>query len=201
MGNKIKFGLKNVHYAILTETPDQTTGAITSSYSDVRSWAGAVSISLAPEGSDNPFYADDRVYYRVQKNNGYSGDFESALIPDDVYESVLNMQRDNDDILVESAKNANSTVFFALLFEIDGDTKARRYCLYKCSLTRPTIAGATKEEDSTPQTETVTITAVPRADSDEYIRAVADESTDTTKYSGWFSAVPVPDFTPPAPAE
>lgn len=196
MANKIKFGLKNVHYAILTESTDSQTGKITSSYGTVKSWPGAVNISLEPQGTDSPFYADDRVYYRVSKNNGYSGDFESALIPDDVYESILNMDRDDDDILVESASNSNSTTYFALLFEIDGDAKARRFCFYKVSLTRPTIAGATKEEDATPQTETVTMTAVPRADEDEYIRAVADEATDATKYAGWFSAVPVPTFTP-----
>lgn len=194
MANKIKFGLKNVHYAVLTETVSQT-GVITSSYGAVKSWPGAVNLSLDPQGTDNPFYADDRVYYRVSKNNGYQGDFESALIPDDVYESILNMERDDDDILVESASNSNQTTYFALLFEIDGDAKARRFCFYKVSLTRPTIAGATKEEDATPQTETVTLTAVPRADADEYIRAVADEATDATKYAGWFSAVPVPTFT------
>ena len=196
MANKIKFGLNNVHYAILTESTDSQTGKITSSYGTVKSWPGAVNLSLEPQGTDSPFYADDRVYYRVSKNNGYSGDFESALIPDDVYESILNMDRDDDHILVESASNSNSTTYFALLFEIDGDAKARRFCFYKVSLTRPTIAGATKEEDATPQTETVTMTAVPRADDDEYIRAVADEATDATKYSGWFSAVPVPTFTP-----
>lgn len=196
MANKIKFGLKNVHYAVLTETVNSQTGAITSSYGTVKSWPGAVNLSLEPQGSDNPFYADDRVYYRVTKNNGYSGDFESALIPDDVYESILNMERDDDDILVESAPNSNQNKYFALLFEIDGDAKARRFCFYKVSLTRPTIAGATKEEDATPQTETVTLTAVPRADADEYIRAVADDTTDATKYAGWFSAVPVPTFTP-----
>lgn len=195
MANKIKFGLKNVHYAVLTETVNSQTGAITSSYGTVKSWPGAVNLSLEPQGSDNPFYADDRVYYRVTKNNGYSGDFESALIPDDVYESILNMERDDDDILVESAPNSNQNKYFALLFEIDGDAKARRFCFYKVSLTRPTIAGATKEEDATPQTETVTLTAVPRADEDEYIRAVADDTTDATKYAGWFSAVPVPTFT------
>ena len=197
MANKIKFGLRNVHYAILTESVDSTTGEITTSYSSVKSWPGAVSLSLEPQGSDNPFYADDRVYYRVTKNNGYSGDFESALIPDDVYESILNMERDDDDILVESASNSNQNKYFALLFEIDGDAKARRFCFYKVSLTRPTIAGATKEEDAEPQTETVTLTAVPRANEDQFIRAVADESTAATTYTNWFSAVPVPTFTPP----
>lgn len=196
MANKIKFGLKNVHYAVATEAVDSITGKITTSYGTVKSWPGAVNLSLDPQGTENPFYADDRVYYNVSRNNGYSGDFESALIPDDVYESILNMERDDDDILVESAANSNQNRYFALLFEIDGDAKARRFCFYKVSLTRPTIAGATKEEDATPQTETVTLTAVPRADEDEYIRAVADEATDATKYAGWFSAVPVPTFTP-----
>ena len=199
MANKIKFGLKNVHYAIATETTDSTTGEITTTYGTVKSWPGAVNISLDPQGTNNPFYADDRVYYRVSKNNGYEGDFESALIPDDVYESILNMERDDDGLLVESASNSNVNVYFALMFEIDGDSKAKRFCLFKCSLSRPSINGATKEEDAEPQTETVTITAVPRADEDQYIRVVADEATDATLYADFYSAVPVPTFTPPGP--
>ena len=49
--NKVKFGLKNVHYAVRT-----SGGAGT-----VKSVPGAVNLSLSPQGDTNKFYADNRI--------------------------------------------------------------------------------------------------------------------------------------------
>ena len=46
--NKIRYGLKNVHFAKLTETVDSTTGAVTYSYATPVAWPGAVSLNLEP---------------------------------------------------------------------------------------------------------------------------------------------------------
>ena len=80
--NKIKFGLKNTHYAIITET-EQEDGTIKSTYSTPKKWPGAVSLSLDPSGESNTFYADDTAYAVLSSNSGYEGDFESALVPED----------------------------------------------------------------------------------------------------------------------
>ena len=69
MGNKVKFNLKNVHAAKLTET---VTESVTSfSYGTPIAIPRAVSISLDAEGESSPFYADGIVYFRSVKNNGY----------------------------------------------------------------------------------------------------------------------------------
>ena len=81
--NKIKFGLKNTHYAIITET-EQEDGTIKSTYSTPKKWPGAVSMSLDPSGESNTFYADDTAYAVLTSNSGYEGDFESAVVPEDV---------------------------------------------------------------------------------------------------------------------
>lgn len=79
MGNKVKYNLKNVHAAKLTETVSE--GVTTYTYATPQAIPGAVSISLDAEGDSSPFYADGIVYFRSTANNGYSGDLEIALIP------------------------------------------------------------------------------------------------------------------------
>ena len=117
MGNKVKYNLKNVHAAKLTET---VTGGVTSySYATPQAIPGAVSISLDAEGDSSPFYADGIVYFRSYANNGYSGDLEIALIPEWFRTEILKETLDTNGVLVERSNNAES-VKFALLFEFDG---------------------------------------------------------------------------------
>ena len=80
MSNKVKYNLKNVHAAKLTETV--TEGLTSYSYATPQAIPGAVSITLDAEGDSSPFYADGIVYFRSYANNGYSGDLEIALIPE-----------------------------------------------------------------------------------------------------------------------
>lgn len=195
MANKIKFGLKNVHYAIATETYNPVTGWATT-YGAVMPWAGAVSISLDAQGDNSNFYADDGVYAVIGNNNGYSGDFESALIPEAVETSILNRSLDaTDKVVYESADDANTTTYFALLFEFTGDDSGKRYVFYRCTLTRPTVAGQTKGDSVDVQTETVTITATPRLDADHLTFAHTGDTTTSTVYEGWYSSVWTPSGT------
>lgn len=188
MANKVKFGLRNVHYAVVTETANQTTGAITSSYGTVKAWPGAVNLTLDAAGEDTPFYADDIVYAMISSNQGYTGTLESALIPEDIYTSVFGQTKDATNGLVIE-KSSDTKKYIALMTEFQGDDKPRRYCFYRCMLTRPSVTGATKEATATPQTETVNITITPRPD-DEIVRSYADY--DATAYAGFFTNVPVP---------
>ena len=76
--NKVKFGLKNVHVAAVTEGED---GAYT--FETPERIKGAVSMALSPVGDTTSFYADDEEYFTSIANNGYDGTLEMALIPND----------------------------------------------------------------------------------------------------------------------
>ena len=197
--NKVKYGLKNVHYALVTETvATDGTGVVTSSYGSLKALAGAVSLSLSSSASKSVFRADNSDYYISYGEGGYEGDLEVARVNEDFLKDVLSLVEDNDKILVESSSAFKTTNYFALVFEFDGDQQATKHCLYKCSASRPNIASQTTGENGStdPQTETVKITAVPRADADGYIHLQTQDSTSTAVISAWYSAVPVPTFTP-----
>ena len=195
--NKVKFGLKNVHYALVTETV-ATDGTVTSTYGDVKALAGAVSLSMSSSASKSVFRADNEDYYVSYGQGGYEGDLEVAKVNEDFLKDVLGYLEDDDKILVEASSAFKTVNYFALTFEFDGDQKATKHCLYKCSASRPNIASQTTGEGGStdPQTETVTITAVPRADADKYIHLQTQDTTSTAVVEAWYTAVPVPTFTP-----
>lgn len=184
---KVQFGLKNVHYAVVTETT--VGGVTTSTYGTVKPWPGAVNLSLDPVGEDSDFYADDGVYYTLGNNSGYEGDFESALVPDDAYTDIYGSTSNDDDVIVETSTDTKK--YIALMFEFQQDVQARRHILYRCSLTRPSVASGTKEDTTEVQPQTVTIKATPRPD-DGIIKAFTKDDTDAAVYSAWYTAVYTP---------
>ncbi|WP_294143876.1 major tail protein [uncultured Clostridium sp.] len=185
MGNKVKYNLKNVHAAKMTETVSDA-GVVTYTYATPQAIPGAVSISLDAEGESSPFYADGIVYYRSVTNNGYSGDLEIALIPEWFRTAILQEVLDGKGVLVENS-GLGESVKFALLFEFDGDINAIRHVLYNCTASRPSIESETKEDTIEPGTETLSITADPR--SDGLVKARTGDTTDTTAYDNWYKNV------------
>ena len=186
--NKIKYNLKNVHVAKLTKSD-----AGVYSYGMPKSLPGAVSLSLDSEGEASPFFADGVVYFRSVTNNGYSGDLEIALIPDWFREEILSETKDDNGVLIETANNV-SPVYFALLFEFDGDQRAIRHVLYNCTVSsRPTVESSTKEDTIEPGTETLAISADPRDDG--LVKAKSGDDTDATTYQNWYQSVYIPSTT------
>lgn len=180
MANKIKYGLKNVYYAIATDT----NGVLT--YATPVPILGAVNLSMDAQGDSTPFYADNVVYWQGNANNGYSGTLEVARIPESFLTGVLGESADDNDVLFESA--GAPVVEFALLFQFEGDANATRHCFYRCTCSRSATAGATVESSITPQTETLNITAMPRIN-DSLVKSRCDEATSATQYNAWFTAV------------
>jgi phi13 family phage major tail protein len=190
MGNKVKYNLKNVYAAKLTETVKD--GVTTFTYDTPKPIPGAVSISLDAEGETKAFYADGIVYFRSITNNGYSGDLEIALIPEWFRTEILQEVLDDKGVLVEKS-GLSDTVKFALLFEFDGDIRSIRHVLYYCTASRPSLESETKEDTIEPGTEKLSITADPR--SDGLVKARSGDTTDAAAYDNWYKAVYLPTET------
>jgi len=185
--NKVKYNLKNVHAAILTKGDDGTY-----TYAKPVAIPGAVSLSLDAEGESNPFYADGVVYFRSTSNNGYSGDLEMTLIPEWFRTDILQEEKDSNGVLIERS-DITESVYFALLFEFDGDQKAIRHVMYNCTASRPTIESQTKESSIEPGTETLSIAADPREDG--LVKSRTGDDTSTATYNNWYKNVYVPSAT------
>ena len=182
--NIVKFNLCNVHYSVLTQSEDGKY-----SWATPVSVPGAVSISLDPTGEPESFYADGVEYYVINNNQGYDGDLELAMIPEDFRKDVLNEVSDSNSVLVENANSQAS--HFALLFEFDGDQKMVQHVMYNCSAARPNISSKTNEDSKEVQTETLSLKARPL--SNGLVKAKTGDSTKATVYNNWYKNVYQPD--------
>lgn len=96
--NKVEFGLRNVHYAVITEGDD---GAIT--YGTPTKIPGAVSITMDKSGDMVRFKADDIDYYTAPNNQGYEGTLTIARTPDEFRSDVLGEEKTDGGVMIESA--------------------------------------------------------------------------------------------------
>lgn len=185
--NKVKYNLKNTHYAMLSIGEDGTV-----SYGTPTPMPGSVSISLDANGEPENFYADGIAYYVINNNMGYDGDLELAMIPESFRTEALKEELDAKGVLIENAQVELAS--FALLFEFDGDVKHIRHVLYNCAASRPGIEGKTNEDSREVQTETLTIKATPL--SNGMVKAKTGNTTDAAVYADWYKAVYMPAAAP-----
>jgi len=181
ISNKVKFGLNNVHIAKITEN----NGDI--KYETPFRMPGAISLTADPEGNTTKFYADNIVYYVATSNQGYTGDLEVAMLIEKFFTEILGQVKDANGALFEGADDINAR--FALMGEIDGDVKKRRFCYFDCTAERPSSEMNTIEESKEPQTDKVSITMAPRS-TDKAIKVVI-EPTESNKeaYEKFFEKV------------
>ncbi len=180
--SKVKFGLKNVHIAPITAITE--TGY---TYGDVIKVPGAVSISLEPQGDSNDFYADNIKYFSAYANNGYSGDFELAMITDEIREKIFGETKDSNGAFIENVNDVFKP--FAIGFQIEGDDKGRRFWYLNCSCSRSKNEAKTIESSKEPSTDSLTINAMPR-ETDGKVRVMLTESaTNKEAYDSFFDDV------------
>ena len=181
--SKVFYGIQDVHIAKITEE----NGVIT--FGTPFAVKGAKGLNTDPEGGEaTPFYADNIAYFIAPAvNNGYSGDLELAITPEEFLTQILGQVKDVNGVVFENADD--TTARFALLFQAQGDAKNRRFCFYDCTATRPSRSNETKEENIEVGTDTLTITMNPRA-TDRMVKCYCEETAENkTIYDAWFDGV------------
>ena len=177
--NKVKYGLKNAHYAVLTEGENSDT------YGTVKPWPGMVKLSLNKVGTVTPFIADDMEYHRAGKNGGYDGTLECAEWPEELDVDVFGEVVDGDGVSFERSEMPQKAI--ALLFEFEGDVHAIKRCLHKCFLTKPNIES---EATTQPTVKTNVFNIQSRPNRAGYVQAKTTSTTTSEKVANWYSAVP-----------
>lgn len=178
--NKITYGLKNVHYAIIEEesesgvtygTPVKLTGAVNFSFKK-----NAETTSIAAD--------DDSEYATVTENKGYDGELELYGDIDEFLTDCMGMTTDGDTIV----ENKDDTPkYFALMCEFSGDVKKRRHVFYRCLGSNPDIESATKGDKIEPKSAKISITSTPAKDTGDIKRTISESDSDV--YTKWFTAV------------
>lgn len=187
MNNTIKYGLKNAHYAVVTEGAD---GSIT--YGTPKPIPGAVTLSLKASVEKENIPADDIPdYATVYDNKGYDGELEVQILPDDFKTDVLGETLDTNGVLVENKDAEPKNI--ALLFEFSGDKKKARHVMYNCSVTKPDIESSTKGDKAESKTDKLTFSASPAKDTGNIKAKIY---SDNSSYATWFNSVYLSAGTP-----
>jgi len=145
-------------------------------------------LSLCANGENEPFYADNIVYYVCNNSAGYEGELEMAMVTTDFATQILGEILDSMGVLAE--RNDAEVSEFALLFEFTGDKKKIRHVFYRCTASRPTTESSTIEDGKEVKTETLSLTAT--ALENGYVKSKTCESTDEATYNSWYDSVYMP---------
>lgn len=178
--SKVKYGLKNVYYAVQTLTAGVAT------YATPVAIPGAVNLALDPQGDESVYYADNMEYFTSIMNRGYSGSLEIALVPISFQKDIL-LESEDSTTKVLTERATVEPVAFALLFEFDGDASKTRHVIYNCKAKRPSVSSKTTTTSKDVSGETLSLTTKPLPSGIVKSRTTAE--TPTATYNGWFSTV------------
>lgn len=177
--NKVTFGLKNVHYAVITDDGQKLT------YGTPAALPGATELSLDASGDAIEFFADDVKYFNADNNQGYTGKLTVAKLTEAFEKDVFGV----DDTSGVSTENAKAKIKrIALMFEFDGDQKATRHLLFNVSLSRPGDGSKSKEDKVDVNTQELEFTAAPNPYSGD-VKTKTNSKTTEAVYDAWYNSV------------
>jgi len=190
MTNKVTFGLEKVHIAFADDK-----GTTQPAWEAPIHIPGAVRHTPTAVGETSDFYADNGKYHTSSSNNGYTVEVEMALLPDAVKARMLGYPIDDNGAIIEIANATPSK--FALMAEVQGDSRNRRFVYYDCQASRTAKENTTTSESKTPQTDVLSLSVSPiEIEGKTMVRADLELSdTNATAYNSFFDEVYVPKLT------
>ena len=191
--NKVMFGLSKLYVAKLI--PPAEIGGIPTWDTPI-AWPGAVNLGMDSAVEESTFWADNVRYWGTYRDNGYTGEVETALLIPEIAVMALGWMIDQHGGLLEVSNGKKNDM--ALLGQFEGDVHGARWVIYSCTAGKPSSEAATTEESTDPQTQSLPYTATPvqvlpnilatkyTLFDDEAIPEVH------TAYNDWFKAVTLP---------
>lgn len=158
--------------------------------------SGAVGFAPEPEGETVIKYADNGAYFVVSTNNGYAGDLTLVLVPDPILAEMLGWDIDDNGALIEVADAIPKN--FALMGQIQGDAKNRRFVYYDTQVSRPKKEHKTKEEKFETADDVLSFVITPidleiGGETKPIVKSVMElNDTNATAYNSFFNSVYVP---------
>nr|DAQ01879.1 MAG TPA: tail tube protein [Caudoviricetes sp.] len=177
--NKITFGLENVHWSKVTTQP---TGEI--QYSKPEKLAGAVELELNPISTDIKLKADNIDYHVSESNDGYTGKV-TFYNTTEAFDEYVNGLEKKGELTVEKSTAQSNPI--ALLFQMEGDKHATRFCLPQVSVKRPKFGTKTKDGANVNTVE-LEFTASPRP-TDKVVRYKTNVTTSDEVYNKFFDEI------------
>lgn len=154
MAEKVRYGLRNTKYALVTGT--DANGYPT--YGPLKDFPGAVSMTMTKEGGDSvDKYGDDGVYFTFAgTNGGYSADLTMVKVLDEIRRDLLGEIIDEGTGVQFETTDA---VFpqFALITEMQGDKAPIGFVFYNCKASRIEMEANTLTDSPTTDDEKVSI--------------------------------------------
>jgi phi13 family phage major tail protein len=184
-------GLKNIHYAILTE--DSDLGAV---YEAPVKIPGAVNVTIAPQSSTENFFADDSVYETATVLSSINVEVQLADFPDEVQQKLFGHTLENGVL----KKGDDTPPYIALGFESKkSNGKSKFVWLYKGRFAIPENAFATSEDAPSFNAQTASATFVKRQYDGLWMVSGDEDNASFSSGSTWFNQVfsTSSDATPP----
>lgn len=177
----VTFGLSNVHTAGLT---------ISGSTYTYEAWAsvpGAVNCTGADNSSEVREYADNKVWYLVNKTTDSTVTLEMERVTDEFLIDYCGYIRSQTGGLLKTTDKARKK--FALGFRNETDADYELHVLPECQVTGPVVVDhATNEQGVTINHATVTITAFP-VEVGNYSVIMDDVTADDSRHANLWSSV------------
>ncbi len=180
MANKVRFGLSKCYYAIWD--------ASTSTYGTPVAVPYAQSLSIDRNKSSSDVYADNKLIYHIGSLNSATINVQFSVIADTVKQALLGHKS-----AVTTANNVEVTngtpIYFALLFQIEGDDENRRKIYYRCTASLGNESYETTGDSVNAVGESLEITAYP-VEVGDYDVLDADADENDSNYATFFSNAP-----------